>query len=334
VTDRAPTPADSLPRIASLLASGTEIVCALGLGDQLVGVSHECDYPPRVRGLPVLTAPRLDARAPSAEIDRRVRERAAAGLSLYEIFTNRLRDAAPDLIVTQDQCRVCAVSLEQVQEEVQGMLGRDVRVVSLSPHTLEDALDDVVRVAEAAGVAERGRALRRDLRSRLERLASRANCASGHRERRPSVLCLEWLDPPFLSGLWMPALVAAAGADIAGPETRGRSPAVDWKTVVAAQPDVLLLMPCGFDLARTLEEAPAVLARPEVRATPAFRNGQVWALDGNAYFNRSGPRLVESAEILAAILYSDVLGPPDPAAARRLGGDPGLPIASDGTRDC
>jgi iron complex transport system substrate-binding protein len=307
-----------LPRIASLLASGTEIVCALGLGDQLVGVSHECDYPPRVRGLPVLTAPRLDARASSAAIDRLVRERAAAGLSLYEILADRLRAAAPDLIVTQDQCRVCAVSLEQVRVEAEGMLGRDARIVSLSPHTLEEALDDVIRVAEGAGVPERGRALRRDLRYRLERLASRANCAAGHRERRPSVLCLEWLDPPFLSGHWMPELASMAGGEISDLPAGGRSASVDWRTVAAARPDVIVLMPCGFELERTLAEAPSALARPEVRDTPAFREGRVWAVDGNAYFNRSGPRLVESAEILASILHPDVFGPPDPAAARRI----------------
>ena len=330
-------------RIASLLASGTEIVCALGLRDRLVGVSHECDYPPEVRGLPVLTAPRIDPGASSLLIDRAVSERAAAGLSLYEIFTERLRRAAPDLIVTQDQCRVCAVSLDEVKREARLLLGGAARVVSLSPHTLEDALDDVVRVAQAAGIAEEGRRVRAALRGRLDRLSSRANCSAGHLERRPTVACVEWLDPPFLSGHWMPGIVQVAGADLVPPPPETppapaggsgqarRAPRARWEEVAEARPDAIVLMPCGFDLTRTLAEAPAVLERPEVRATPAFRSGQIWAVDGNAYFNRSGPRLVESAEILAAILHPQTFGPPPAASARRL-----LAARPDGPspRDC
>jgi iron complex transport system substrate-binding protein len=288
------------------------------LREALVGISHECDFPPDVRSLPVLTAPRLDPRAPSADIDRAVRERLASGLSLYDIHLDRLREVSPDLIVTQDQCHVCAVSLEQVQAEVAGLLGSHARIVSLRPRTLGEALDDVIRVAEAAGVAARGREVRAALRRRLDLLASRANCSAGHKERRPEVLCLEWLDPPILSGNWMAEIVQVAGGGNIGAGAGDPSPRVEWNDVARAAPDVLLLLPCGFDLERTQSEAPAVLARPEVRDTPAFRSGQVWALDGNAYFNRSGPRLVESAEILAAILHPETFGEPPAAAARRL----------------
>lgn len=306
------------PRIVSLLASGTEIVCALGLRRSLVGISHECDFPSDIRGLPILTAPRIDPRASSEAIDRGVRERLTAGLSLYEIFATRLRDLAPDLIVTQDQCDVCAVSLGQVEKEIRGLLGKECRVVSLSPHTLEEALNDVLRVAEAAGAPQAGSRVRAELRARLNRLASRANCSAGHLERRPRVLCLEWLDPPFLSGHWMPELVEAAGGDPAGARETAKSARAAWEDVAAADPDVIILLPCGFDLERTLAEAPAALARPGMRATTAFRTGQVWAVDGNAYFNRSGPRLVESAEILAAILHPQTFGSPPPGTAQRL----------------
>jgi iron complex transport system substrate-binding protein len=319
--------------IASLLASGTEIVCALGLRERLVGISHECDFPPDVRSLPVLTASRVDATAPSSEIDRSVRARAASGLSLYEIFADRLRALEPDLIVTQDQCRVCAVSLAQVEAEVRDLIGKAARIVSLQPHSLSDALDDVVRVAEAAGSKEAGARLRAWLRDRLNRLSSRANCSAGHQERRNRVLCLEWLDPPFLSGHWMPELVEVAGGEPASREEAAASQRAEWAELGRLEPDVIVLMPCGFDLERTLREAPSVLARPEVRDTQAFRSGEVWAVDGSAYFNRSGPRLVESAEILAAILHPGTFGAPPAEAARRLL-DPERPAAAPARPGC
>ncbi|MCZ6778105.1 MAG: cobalamin-binding protein [Acidobacteria bacterium] len=307
--------AQGAQRIVTLLASGTEIVCLLGLRDRLVGISHECDYPPDVRGLPVLTEARVDGTESPAEIDRRVRQHVSSGLSLYAIDNDRMRQLQPDLIITQDQCRVCAVSLEQVEAEVRGWLGSDVRIVSLNPVRLRETLDDIDRVALAAGVSEKGGEVRASLEARLDRLVEKT--VPG-RVKKPKVACLEWTDPPFLSGNWMPELVDISGGRSVGPAPGEHSPQVSWKDVADAEPDVLLILPCGFSLQRILGEAPAVLKRREVRGIPAARTGQIWALDGNAYFNRSGPRLVDSAEILGSVLHPELFGPPPSAAACRL----------------
>lgn len=288
----------STTRIVSLLPSATEIVCALGLRDRLVGVSHECDHPASVRGLPVLTAAKIDAHASSDEIDRQVRALVGQGLSVYRIDELKLRELAPELIVTQDVCEVCAVSFEEVQRATCALLGGAVTICSLSPLTVQDVLADVVRVAEAAGVAARGHALRDELAARLARVA-----ASTATRARPTTLFLEWLDPPMVAGHWTPELLRiAGGAPLLGHDGAPTG-AIAWSSIVEADPEVLILGPCGFPIAQTMRELAILAERPGFHALRAVRSGQVYAVDGNQFFNRPGPRLVESAEIAAAILH-------------------------------
>lgn len=289
-------------RIVSLLPSATEIVCALGLRDALVGVSHECDFPADVVGLPVLTAPKLDPSRPSRAIDGDIRALVAAGLGVYTIDAARLEELRPDLIVTQDQCDVCAVSYADVTAAVRSLAQRTTQIVSLRPNHLDDVWRDVETVAVAAGVAAIGRSVADGLRGRVAALAERTAALP-----RPRLACLEWFDPLMAAGNWVPDLAFAAGAtcDLVAPGTH--SAWLEWADLVADRPDVVCAMPCGFTLARTATELARLLDEPRWQALPAVRAGRVFAVDGSSYFNRPGPRLVESAEILAAILHPDAL---------------------------
>jgi iron complex transport system substrate-binding protein len=285
-------------RIATLLPSATEIVCALGLGDRIVGVSHECDHPPEIVGRTVLTEPKLDPRGTSSEIDAAVRRLVRDGLTVYRIKEEELRAAKPDLIVTQEQCEVCAVSYADVVEAAREWLGHPVEIVSLKPDTLDDVFGDFERVAAATGVAEAGRALVEKGRERIERLRRGAKLVRS----RPRVACLEWLDPLMAAGNWIPEMIDLAGgfSDLAPPGQH--SPTLGWDRLVDYAPDVVILMPCGFKLEQTRRELPHLLAREEWRALPAVRNGRVYSVDGNAYLNRPGPRIVDSAELLAGLV--------------------------------
>ena len=285
-------------RIASLLPSATEILCALGLADQIVGVSHECDFPAEIAGRPVLTAPKIDPRASSAEIDAAVRRLVRDGLSVYRIEAEALRAARPDLIVTQQQCEVCAVSFDEVERAARDLLDAPVRIVSLTPARLDDVLADFTRVAAAAGVPDAGARLVAASRERLDVIRRRVAPARS----RPRVACIEWLDPLMVAGNWVPEMVALGGGayDLVAPGAH--SPAITWAALAAAQPDVVIVMPCGFDLAQTHRELPALVARPEWQAIPAVRNGRAYVIDGNAYVNRPGPRLIDSAELLAGLI--------------------------------
>lgn len=296
-------------RIASLLPSATEIVAALGLAERIVGVSHECDYPPEIVGRPVLTEPKLDPRGHSAAIDAAVRRLVRDGLSVYRIREDALRAAQPDLIVTQDQCEVCAVSAPEVEAAARALLGEHVTIVSLRPTSLEDVFADVMRVAVAAGVEAAGSALVESGRARLARLRDRLVAARS----RPRVACLEWLDPLMVAGNWIPELVERAGgqSDLVAPGAH--SPTITWDDLLAAAPDVVIVMPCGFTLDQTRRELPQLVARPEWQALPAVRNGRAYVADGNAYLNRPGPRLVDSTELLAGLIqpgYCASLLPP------------------------
>jgi len=286
-------------RIASLLPATTEIACALGLRERLVGRSHECDHPPDVAALPVLTAPRRPLEGPSGAIDARVRELVRDGLSLYEVDAEALRALRPDLVLTQDQCAACAVSLDDVEAALAAWTGGAPRVVSVAPWTLREVWASIRAIADAAGVAARGAALARALSDRVASIGERAAGLGA----RPRLACLEWLDPPMDAGHWMPELVALAGGRSALGASGARSRAVDVEAIEAADPDAILLAPCGFDLPRTRRELPALLARPGFAALRAAREGRLYAADGNAFFNRPGPRLVESLEILAEMLH-------------------------------
>jgi iron complex transport system substrate-binding protein len=289
---------DPSPSIVSLLASATEIICALGLRDRLVGISHECDFPETVRGLPVCSEARLDPGAPSGRIDRTIRELVREGTSIYRVRTEVLERLRPDLIVTQDQCRVCAVSLADVENACSTLANKAVRICSLTPHTLDEVYADFCRVAEAARVPERGPVLVDSMRRRLEGVASRVGGLS-----RPRVACLEWLDPPMAAGGWMPVLVRLAGGEpvlVTEPE---RFREVTWDEVLAADPDLVVLLPCGFTVARTMSELGEARTASALARLRATREGRSFVADGNAYFNRPGPRLAESAEILGALLH-------------------------------
>jgi iron complex transport system substrate-binding protein len=292
-------------RIASLIPSATEIVCALGFEDRLVGRSHECDFPPQVAALPVLTRAKLDVSRSSAGIDRDVRALVAQGLSVYEVDVEGLRRAAPDWIVTQDQCAVCAASLADVETALAQCTGAAPRVLSLDPRTLGDVLRDAVRVASALGAPERGRALAERLQVRISDLGERA---AGTRTR-PSVALVEWIDPLMAAGNWMPELVALAGGRAIFGETGRASAWTTWEALRDADPDVLVVLPCGFDLARSRAELGPLVAQPGFEALRALRDGRAYLVDGNQYMNRPGPRLVESLEILCEMLHPEAFAP-------------------------
>jgi iron complex transport system substrate-binding protein len=288
-------------RIVSLLPSATEICFALGAGDDVVGVSHECDHPDLAATRPVLTSAHIDPSGSSADIHRAVQARAAAGLSLYEVDENKLRALRPDLIITQDTCRVCAVSLSDVQTAVCRLVGAPVTILSLSPLTLNDVFGDITRVGRAVGRPAAAHDLVDALRGRLDRL--RALTAP---VPRPRVLVLEWLDPPMVGGHWTPELIRIAGGEPvlgwSGQPTRAST----WPDVAAAAPEVVLLVPCGYPIEKTRAELPRLLDEPRFRRLPAVASGRLTVLDGNAYFNRPGPRLVDSAELAAATLHPDL----------------------------
>ena len=288
-------------RIVSLIASSTEIVCALGLEEFLVGRSHECDYPPSVRGLPVCTEPKFRTDGSSAEIDRRVKEILEQALSVYRVDAARLEALQPTHIVTQTQCEVCAVSLQDVEEAVGTFLGSRPQIVSLQPNALEDVWKDILRVAEALGVSRRGQELVLRLRSRMTAIEERAQSLP----RRRSVACIEWIDPLMASGNWMPELVKMAGGHNLFGEAGQHSPRLEWLEVEAADPEVILILPCGFDIARTRKEVPVLARKFGWKNLRAVQEGHVYLLDGNQYFNRPGPRLAESLEILAEVIYPE-----------------------------
>ncbi len=289
----------SSPRIVSLLASATEIVCALGLGPHLVARSHECDEPPEVRALPCVSEACLDPTRPSGEIDRQVKDRLRRALSLYRVDTDALGALRPDVIVTQTQCEVCAVSLGDVERALAEWAGSQPRLVSLRPNALADIWADIRRLAEALGVPARGEALVADLEGRMAALAQRARGLP----ERPRVACVEWIDPLMAGGHWMPELVDRAGGQDVLARPGAHSAQIALRDLVAADPQVILVAPCGFDIARTRREMAAVSAQPDWAGLGAVRAGRVYLADGNRYFNRPGPRLAESLEILAEILH-------------------------------
>jgi iron complex transport system substrate-binding protein len=285
-------------RIVSLLPSSTEMVCALGRGERLVGVSHECDYPAEVVGLPVLTEPKLDPSGTSRAIDDRVRQLVQDGLSVYRLKTDRLRDLQPDLIVTQDQCEVCAVSVSEVERAVQSLLASDVALVSLSPQRLGDIWYDMQSLAQALGQDEQAEDLLRTLKKRVWKVEQRTR----HLER-PRVACVEWLDPLMASANWVPEMVEIAGGTYGLAAAGDHSPTLSWDRLLEAQPEVIVIMPCGFPIAQSQAELPTLTAHPDWQRLPAVQAGRVYIVDGNAYFNRPGPRIVESIELLAEMLH-------------------------------
>ncbi len=290
-------------RIVSLLASGTELCAALGLGDRLVGRSHECDHPAWVERLPVLSRPAFDIHGTSLEIDMRVRERLRAGLPLYEVDEAQLAALAPDFIITQTHCEVCAVSPGDLAHGVAAKLERH-QVVALATGTVDGILDGFARVAEVLGTAEAGRKLVAVIRERLAALT-----AVTRPLRRPRVACLEWIDPLFEMGNWGPEIVEIAGGQSLLSAPGAHSTTMTFEALREADPEAVVVAPCGFDLTRTLAELPALTERPGWRELSAVRAGRAFAADGNFYFNRSGPMLFDTPEILAEMLHPDTFPP-------------------------
>jgi iron complex transport system substrate-binding protein len=274
-------------------------VCALGQEASLVGRSHECDWPPGVRRLPAVSRPAFPTTGSSRAVDLALKERLRRALSIYDVDAKLLRRLSPDLIITQTQCEVCAVSPADVERAVCEWTERPGRILALEPNGLDDVWADIGRVAGALGVAAAGEALVAGLRERVAAIAHRAAALEDH----PRVAVIEWIEPLMAAGNWMPELVAIAGGTNLFGEARRHSPWMTWDALVASDPDVLLVSPCGFDLARTRSEMGPLTGAPGWRDLRAVRTGRVYLADGNAYFHRPGPRLVESLEILAETLH-------------------------------
>lgn len=286
-------------RVASLLPSGTEIVCALGHRDALVGRSHECDFPAGLDALPVLTESAFQGAGSSAAIDRDIRALVEDGLSIYRVDAERLRALSPDLIVTQDQCKVCAVSLDTVTAALHEWTGAAPEIVSLVPAGLATVWDDFARVAAALDAEAAGAALIAGLQTRIEGIAARAEALRA----RPRVACIEWIEPLMAAGNWIPELVALAGGEDLFGVAGAHAPWIEPAALAQADPDVIVLMPCGFGLARVAEEVTALQAQPFWSELKAVRDARVYLVDANHYFSRPGPRLVDSLEILAEVLH-------------------------------
>jgi len=293
-------------RIISLLPSATEIICGLGLREQLVGVTHECDYPLDVASLPKVTKTLIPHDATSGEIDLLVRERLKTHAALYSLNMDVVTQLEPDLIVTQSLCDVCAVAQSEVQAAASSLPGNP-KVINLEPSCLNDVFHCIVQVGDAANQSERASRYVAQLQARVDAVAKRSESIL----KRPSVMLLEWIDPPFCAGHWSPELVAIAGGREAIGVAGQRSVTTAWERILQADPEVLLIACCGFNVQRTLEDLPILESHQGWRSLACVRSGRVHVVDGSAYFSRPGPRLVDSLEILAHVLHPNVHPLPD-----------------------
>lgn len=302
-------------RIVSLLPAATEWVCVFGGAEDLVGRTHECEYPESIRDVPVVTEPSYDAEGDSAAIDDAVQGQLQDGLSLYEVDLERLRTLEPDLIVTQDQCEVCAVSLPELEDRLKNWTGGTPDVVSMRPQMLKGVLDEALRLARAMEALDAGMEVIANLETGLRVLRDEIGVdRSTNPQSLPSVACVEWLEPLMVAGHWMPDVVEMAGGrallGTAGEPTQ----AVEWADLCDADPDTLALMPCGFTIEETRRDLHYLTDRPGWSDLSAVQNERVALLDGNAYFNRPGPRLYRAIEVLASVLHPEQVHPDPPVA--------------------
>lgn len=307
-------------RIVSLLPSATEIVCALGLENNLVGITHECDFPRSVAGKPALTASRITHETmSSAEIDHAVRSNLDGHGSIYNLDEKLLAELKPDLILTQELCEVCAVSYKTVQKAAK-MYVADATVVSLEPNTIGDVFDNIKTVAELCGIPEKGESVVRDLQSRLNKIQQQiqANNPNSRIQNPKSTMMLEWLEPPFAPGHWVPEQVAMAGGFPLMGEAGKKSLTTTYEAIYESKPEVLVLIPCGYYIADIVRQIPQTAFPANWKDLPAVKNSQIWALDASAYFSRPAPRLVDGAEILAKILHPEIFGEPSETEAVRV----------------
>ena len=289
-------------RIVSLIPSGTEILATLGLTDEIIGRSHECDYPPEIQNRPICTQARLNSHDPSRKIHDDVNDLIQSALSIYQIKTDILEKLQPTHIITQDQCDVCAVSLEDVEQAVANLVHSSPQIISLKPNLLEDVWQDIERVGNIFGV---------DSVHVLENLAARVTICQRKLQglsltELPTVACIEWTDPLMTAANWIPELVNLAGGQSKFSITGQPSTCIPWETLLQSNPDIIIFMPCGFDLNRTRQEANLFTQRPDWQKLHAVHSGRVYITDGNAFFNRPGPRLADSLEILAEILHPEI----------------------------
>ena len=299
-------------RVVSLLPAATEIVAALGCVDDLAGVSHECDFPPEVNAKPRVTRCEIHGnRLPSRETDRWVRERLRSAGTLYTMDEPLMRDVAPDVILTQRLCDVCAVGYGSVVAFAATLPGPP-RVVNLEPERLGDVFQDVLNVGAALGVTERAQAVVGELQSRVNAVRRRTRTLPQRR-----CVLVEWIDPPFRGGHWVPELVQAAGGYDPVGVVGADAAEIAWERIRDAAPEVLILACCGYDVARTLADVPLLQARDGWAGLPAVERGSVWAIDGSAYVSRPGPRLVDSVELLAQCIHPETFGEPPPGRAGR-----------------
>lgn len=298
-------------RIVSLLASGTELTCALGLGERLVGRSHECDFPPWVERLPVVSRPTFEIEGTSREIDERVRSRLRNGLPLYQVDEQRLLELAPDVLITQTHCEVCAVSPADLAHGTPAKLARRP-LVALHGSTVDEILRGFVEASAVLGAPAAGEQLVAELRAKLARVKQRVLGLP-----RPRVACVEWIEPVFTMGNWGPELVELAGGDNLLGNAGQHSTTLSFAAICQANPEVLVVAPCGFGLARAWSEMPALAKEPGFAELRAVREGRVYVCDGNLYFNRSSPSLFETPQLLAEMLHPAQVAPEHEGTAWR-----------------
>ena len=302
-------------RICSLLPSATEVIALLGLGDELVGVSHECDYPPSVKRLPIMVEPMIppDGLA-SVDIDRQVNQLVASGQRLYRLNDSLLKQAQPDLILSQDLCHVCAVTPDQLQDAIASMPRRP-NVLTLNPGTVQEVIDDVTRIGDAADRSAEGHRLAARLRDRLDAVQARVHGIPYH----PRVVCIEWLSPLYIAGHWVPEMVQLAGGQDVLSKPGSASRVATWDEILAVTPDILIIMPCGFSVERTYQELGQLMQQPGQWRLPSTLAEQTFLVDASSYFSRPGPRLIDGIELLAELLHPLDHKPIDQSKARRLG---------------
>ncbi|MBS2005794.1 MAG: cobalamin-binding protein [Cyanobacteria bacterium SZAS TMP-1] len=293
-------------RIVSLIASSTEIVHALGLGEKMVGRSHECDYPARVKELPICTSPKFAVDGSSYEIDQRVKAILQESLSVYKVDAELLDSLAPSHIITQAQCDVCAVSLKDVEAAACQMVKSQPQIISLEPNCLADYFNDLAKVGRALDCPERADALVKEEKERIEKIRVKAQAALIGGQKARTVAVIEWIEPLMAAGNWMPELVELCGGINLFGEAGKHSPWMSFEDLAGKDPDVVIVTPCGFDNERTLSEMHLLTNNPLFQKLKATSQGRVYVADGNQYFNRPGPRLVDSLEIMAEIIYPEI----------------------------
>ncbi len=285
-------------RIISLLPSTTEIVAALGLQNQLVGRSHECDYPAKVETLPICTEPKFNPSGQSYEIDERVKALLQEGLSVYRVDADQLAQLNPDIIITQDHCEVCAASVDEVKQATRQQLGNDVEIVSVSPTNLSEVYESIRQIAGAVNSEKAGEELVQQMRNELADIQEHTSSFD-----TPTMLCIEWIEPLMTAGNWVPELANTANVKTLAAEAGKHSPWIDWEQVLDLNPEFICIMPCGYSIKESMNEMETLTSRREWSKLQAVQNNKVFIADGHHYFNRPGPRLTKSARILAEIAH-------------------------------